>query len=148
MLSREDVMEKAREEHVKFLRLQLTDTFGTLKNIAVTSEDLERAMAGKIAFDSSVVDGVASNYQQDIIFRPDLSTFVVFPWRPRNEYSSRFQLPAPLLENTSQTAQKNPLWRRSLACPPPLKKFVISGFFIYTRIERATFKISSRDKFP
>lgn len=90
MLSREDVMEKAREEHVKFLRLQFTDTFGTLKNIAVTSEDLERAMAGRIAFDSSVVDGVVSNHEQDIIFRPDLSTFVVFPWRPRNEAVARF----------------------------------------------------------
>jgi len=90
MLTREEVLEKAKEERVKFLRLQFTDTFGALKNIAVTSEDLDRAMAGRIAFDSSVVDGVVSNNEQDIIFRPDISTFVVFPWRPRNEAVARF----------------------------------------------------------
>lgn len=90
MLICEDVLEKAREERVKFLRLQFTDIFGALKNIAVTSEDLEQAMAGRIAFDSAVVDGVASNQEQDIIFQPDPSTFLVLPWRPREAAVARF----------------------------------------------------------
>ena len=90
MLTREDVLEKAREERVKFLRLQFTDIFGALKNIAVTSEDLEQAIAGRIAFDSSVVDGVVSNQEQDIILRPDPPTFLVLPWRPREEAVARF----------------------------------------------------------
>ncbi len=90
MLTREDVLEKAREERVKFLRLQFTDTFGALKNIAVTFEDMEQAMAGKVAFDSAVVDGVISNQEQDIILRPDPSTFLVLPWRPREEAVARF----------------------------------------------------------
>lgn len=84
MFDRGDVLKKAREERVKFLRLQFTNTFGVLKNIALTSEDLERAMAGRVSFDSAVVDGVVGNQVQDIIFLPDLSTFVVFPWRPRD----------------------------------------------------------------
>lgn len=90
MLKREDVLEKAREERVKFLRLQFTDIFGVLKNIAVTSDDLEQAMAGRITFDSSVVDGVVSNQEQDIILQPDPSTFLVLPWRPREEAVARF----------------------------------------------------------
>jgi glutamine synthetase len=90
MLTREDVLEKAREERVKFLRLQFTDIFGALKNIAVTSEDMERAMAGKVAFDSAVVDGVVSQQEQDIILKPDPSTFLVLPWRPREEAVARF----------------------------------------------------------
>lgn len=90
MLTCEDVLEKARDERVKFLRLQFTDTFGVLKNIAVTSEDLEQALAGRVVFDSSVVDGVVSSYEQDIILQPDPSTFVVFPWRPREEAVARF----------------------------------------------------------
>ena len=85
MHTREEVLEKAKEERVKFLRLQFTDTFGSLKNIAVTSEDLERAMAGRISFDSSAVDGVIGGLEQDILLRPDLSTFIVFHWRPRDE---------------------------------------------------------------
>lgn len=90
MLTREDVLEKAREERVKFLRLQFTDIFGALKNIAVTSEDMEKAMAGKVAFDSAVVDGVVSQQEQDIVLQPDPSTFLVLPWRPREEAVARF----------------------------------------------------------
>jgi len=90
MLTREDVLEKAKEDQVKFLRMQFTDTFGVLKNIAVTSEDLERVLAGQISFDSSVVDGVINNHEQDITLLPDLSTFVVFPWRPREGAVARF----------------------------------------------------------
>ncbi len=90
MLTRDDVLEKAVEERVKFLRLQFTDTFGCLKNIAVTSEDLERAMAGRVIFDSLAVDGLVSNIEQDIVLQPDLSTFVVFPWRPREQAVARF----------------------------------------------------------
>jgi glutamine synthetase len=90
MLVREDVLEKAGEERVKFIRMQFTDTLGLLKNIAVTSEDLERVIAGRISFDSSVVDGIIGNQVHDIILLPDLSTFVVFPWRPREGAVARF----------------------------------------------------------
>ncbi len=90
MLTREDVLEKAKEERVKFLRLQFTDIFGALKNIAVTSEDMEKAMAGKVSFDSAVVDGVVSQQEQDIVLQPDPSTFLVLPWRPREEAVARF----------------------------------------------------------
>lgn len=90
MLTREDVLEKAKEDQVKFLRMQFTDTFGVLKNIAITSEDLERVLAGQISFDSSAVDGVINNHEQDINLLPDPSTFVVFPWRPREGAVARF----------------------------------------------------------
>ena len=90
MLTREDVMEKAKEERVKFLRLQFTDIFGALKNVAVTSEDLDRAISGKVAFDSSVVDGVVSQQERDIVLQPDPSSFLILPWRPREEAVARF----------------------------------------------------------
>ncbi|HOV79962.1 MAG TPA: glutamine synthetase family protein [Bacillota bacterium] len=90
MLTREDVMEKAHENRVKFIRMQITDTFGMLKNIAVTSEDLEQILAGQVTFDSSVVDGVINSRERDIKLLPDLSTFVIFPWRPANGAVARF----------------------------------------------------------
>jgi glutamine synthetase len=83
VLNRENILEEAKNEGVKFLRLQFTNIFGALKNIAMTSDDLEKAMEGQVAFYGSVVDGVAGNKEQDIILRPDLPTFMVLPWRPR-----------------------------------------------------------------
>ena len=34
----------AEEEDVEFIRLQFTDMFGTLKNIAITARELPRAL--------------------------------------------------------------------------------------------------------
>jgi len=81
--TKEDVLEKAKEYNVKFVRLQFTNIFGTLKNIAITVEEMERALEGKISFDSSVIEGFVGRHEADILLNPDPSTFVIFPWRPR-----------------------------------------------------------------
>jgi len=82
--TKEEVLDKAREYNVKFIRLQFTDMFGSLKNIAVTVEELERALDGRVMFDSSAIEGFAGNREMDIYLRPDPATFKVFPWRPRD----------------------------------------------------------------
>lgn len=81
--TKEELLEMARENNVQFVRLQFTDVLGTFKNIAVTIDELTRAVDGKISFDCSVIEGTIGNRIKDIYLRPDPSTFVVFPWRPR-----------------------------------------------------------------
>jgi len=81
--TKEDVLEKAREDNVQFIRLQFTDVLGTFKNIAVTVDELARALNGDIFFDSSVIEGSVRNMITDIYLLPDPATFVIFPWRPR-----------------------------------------------------------------
>lgn len=81
--TKQDVLEKAREYDVKFVRLQFSNILGFLKNIAITVEELERALDGQISFDSSVIEGVIGCRETDIYLRPDPGTFVIFPWRPR-----------------------------------------------------------------
>lgn len=83
-LTREELLEKARESNVKFIRLQFTDIFGSFKNIAVTVEELERALSGQVMFDSSVIEGFVGNKECDIFLVPDPGTFETFPWRPRD----------------------------------------------------------------
>ena len=39
--SKDDIIRMVEEEDVDFIRLQFTDTFGNLKNMAVTSNQLE-----------------------------------------------------------------------------------------------------------
>ncbi|MBM7856155.1 glutamine synthetase [Desulfohalotomaculum tongense] len=79
----QDVLEKAQEYNVKFIRLQFTDIYGVFKNIAITVEELERALEGCIPFDSSVIEGLRGNKESDIYLIPDPTTFQIFPWRPR-----------------------------------------------------------------
>ncbi|MFZ5649650.1 MAG: type I glutamate--ammonia ligase [Bacillota bacterium] len=80
---KEDILDKVREQNVKFVRLQFTSISGFLKNIAVTVEELQSALEGKVMFDSSVIEGFVGNRESDIYLVPDPSTFVIFPWRPR-----------------------------------------------------------------
>ncbi|MDA8334224.1 MAG: type I glutamate--ammonia ligase [Peptococcaceae bacterium] len=79
----EDVVRLAREEDVKFIRLQFTDIFGVLKNLAITVDQLEKALSGEIMFDGSSIEGFVRIEESDMYFRPDPNTFAIYPWRPR-----------------------------------------------------------------
>ncbi len=82
-LTKEDVLIKAKEADVKFIRLQFTDIFGILKNVAITVEQLEKALDGEMMFDGSSIEGFVRIEESDMYLIPDPNTFAVFPWRPR-----------------------------------------------------------------
>ncbi|MGI6112780.1 MAG: type I glutamate--ammonia ligase [Mahellales bacterium] len=87
--TKEQVLELARENNVKFIRLQFTDIFGTLKNVAITMEQLQKALNNEIMFDGSSIEGFVRIEESDMYLRPDPSTFVVFPWRPDDSRVAR-----------------------------------------------------------
>lgn len=76
-------MKLVEEEDVGFIRLQFTDIFGTMKNVAVTTSQLEKALDNQIMFDGSSIEGFARIEDSDMYLYPDLDTFVIFPWRPQ-----------------------------------------------------------------
>ncbi|KJS13502.1 MAG: glutamine synthetase [Peptococcaceae bacterium BRH_c8a] len=82
-MDKRSVIAEAREKGVKFIRLQFTDIVGVMKNVAITIEQLEKALDGELMFDGSSIDGFARIEESDMYLRPDPDTFVVFPWRPR-----------------------------------------------------------------
>ena len=45
--TKEDIVRLVEEEDVEFIRLQFTDIFGNLKNIAVTASQLKKALDNK-----------------------------------------------------------------------------------------------------
>lgn len=81
--TREDILRLAEEEDVGFIRLQFTDIFGTMKNIAITASQLEKALDYKCMFDGSSIEGFARVEESDMYLYPDLNTFEIFPWRPQ-----------------------------------------------------------------
>ena len=81
--TREDIIRIVEEEDVAFIRLQFTDIFGTLKNMAVTVGQLEKALNNKCMFDVSSLEGIEGEEDCDMYLYPDLSTFEIFPWRPQ-----------------------------------------------------------------
>ena len=81
--SREDIIKIVKEKDVKFIRLQFTDIFGTLKNVAITASQLEKALNNDCMFDGSSIEGFVRIEESDQYLRPDLDSFVIFPWRPQ-----------------------------------------------------------------
>ena len=46
--SKEDIIRIVREEEIEFVRLQFTDIFGMLKNVAITASRLKRRSATSV----------------------------------------------------------------------------------------------------
>lgn len=81
--TREEVLQMAEDEDVEFIRLQFTDMFGTLKNIAITARELPRALNNECVVDGSFIAGIAGEKEPDMYLYPDLDTFTILPWRPQ-----------------------------------------------------------------
>ena len=81
--TREEILSMAEEEDVEFIRLQFTDMFGTMRNIAVTSSQLEKALNNECVFDALPLEGFSPEDGTDMYLHPDLDSFVILPWRPQ-----------------------------------------------------------------
>ena len=81
--TRADILRIVEEEDVGFIRLQFTDIFGVMKNVAITASQLEKALDHQIMFDGASNEGFARIEESDMYLYPDLDTFEIFPWRPQ-----------------------------------------------------------------
>jgi len=78
--TREDILRIAKEQNVRFIRLQFTDLLGTIKNVEIPLSQLEKALDNKMMFDGSSIEGYVRIEESDMYLYPDLDTWVVFPW--------------------------------------------------------------------
>lgn len=66
----QEVIQYAREEKVKFVRLAFSDVYGRQKNVTIMASELERAFDGEV--------------RSDLFLHPDPATLAEQPWRPEN----------------------------------------------------------------
>ena len=78
--SRQAVLDRLDKDEVRFLRLQFTDIMGANKNVEVPQSEFGKAVDGQILFDGSSVEGFARIEESDMLLKPDLSTYVLYPW--------------------------------------------------------------------
>lgn len=82
--TKEDILKIAKEKGVRFVRLQFTDNLGTLKNVAISASQLEKALNNQCMFDGSSIEGFVRIEESDMKLYPDLNSFALFPWRENN----------------------------------------------------------------
>ena len=88
--SKSEILQMVEEEDVEFIRLQFTDMFGVLKNVAIPSSRLIKAMENRCTIDTASLDGFTGEEENDLYLKPDLSTFSILPWRPQQGKVARF----------------------------------------------------------
>ena len=81
--TKEDILHDVKESGVRFIHMQFTDLAGQLKNVAITTDQLDKALDGEIMFDGSSIEGFVRIEESDMYLRPDFDTFAIFPWHPR-----------------------------------------------------------------
>ncbi len=78
-----DILRIAEENDVQFIRLQFTDIFGQMKNVAITRSQLKKALDNECMFDGSSIEGFVRINESDMYLRPDYDSFVILPWKDR-----------------------------------------------------------------
>ena len=87
--TKEDVIRIVREEKIEFIRMQFTDIFGQMKNVAITASQVEKAVNNQIMFDGSSIEGFTRIHESDQCLYPDLNSFIVLPENVSNGKTAR-----------------------------------------------------------
>ena len=117
--TREEILQMVEEEDVEFIRLQFTDMFGAIKNIAVTARELPRALDNRCMINGEQIAGMDMEKGSDLYLSPIPDTFAILPWRPQQGKVARMicdlyfpdgtpykNSPRYILENVAGKAQE------------------------------------------
>jgi len=88
--TKQDILKIVQNEDIEFIRLQFTDIYGNLKNMAVTASQLEKVLNNRSIFDGAAIAGFSGSEKSELVLYPDLDTFNIFPWRPQHGKVARF----------------------------------------------------------
>ena len=69
-MDKRELIERCRENDVKFVRLQFTELYGQLKNISIPAAELEKALDNELMFDGSSIRGFKRIEKSDMYFHP------------------------------------------------------------------------------
>ena len=70
--TKEDILRLVEDEDIQFIRMQFTDIFGQLKNVAITASQIQRALDNEIMMDGSSIEGFVRIEESDQYLYPDL----------------------------------------------------------------------------
>ncbi|SIS97941.1 type I glutamate--ammonia ligase [Alicyclobacillus vulcanalis] len=78
--TKEEILQLAEANDVRYVRLQFTDLLGIVKNVEIPVDQLPKALENRIMFDGSSIQGFVRIEESDMYLAPDRATWLVFPW--------------------------------------------------------------------
>ncbi|HQN63691.1 MAG TPA: glutamine synthetase family protein [Flexilinea sp.] len=109
------LFERIAQEQVKFISLQFTDVFGTVKSVDLPVSKLHEAIDQGIWFDGSSVEGFARIQESDMHLRPDIDTYVILPWTPEEIRRARIICDVELPDGSPYMEDPRGLLKRACA---------------------------------
>ena len=79
-ITKENIIESAKLNEVKYIRLQFTDMVGTIKNVEIPISNLEKALNNEMMFDGSSIMGFVRIDEADMYLYPDYNTWLIMEW--------------------------------------------------------------------
>ncbi len=83
-MTKNEVVKLAHDKDVRFIKLWFTDVLGFAKSFSITIDELEGALTEGMGFDGSSIQGFARIDESDMVAKPDPSTFIILPYRPKD----------------------------------------------------------------
>ena len=148
--TKEDILNLVKENGVRFIRLQFTDIFGALKNVAITERQLEKALDGQMMFDGSSIEGFVRIEESDMYLKPNFDSFVIFPWRPQQGKVARLICDIYRPDGTPFEGDPRYALRRAIADAEALGYEMNVGpeceFFLFETDENGNATVNTQDK--
>jgi glutamine synthetase len=88
-MDNQELLERVKEDNVKFVSLQFTDVIGAVKSVDMPVNRLGEALEDGVWFDGSSVEGFARIQESDMWLRIDTDTYAVLPWSPEEMRRAR-----------------------------------------------------------
>ena len=137
--SRKDVMGILERTGVRFLRLQFTDITGQLKNVEVPESQFEKALDGDIMFDGSSIEGFVRIEESDMVLKPDLDTFSIYPWGDPENRVGRLICDVYTADEQPFAGDPRQVLKRQIAAAAEMGYKLMAGveaeFFLFHRTE-------------
>jgi len=83
------VLQAVERDKVRFVDLQFTDLFGTVKSVTIPVEHLADSLEKGTWFDGSSIQGFTRICESDMYLMPDPDTYNVIPWKAENGATAR-----------------------------------------------------------
>ena len=134
---REKVWQQIADQDVKFVKLWFTDILGFLKSFSIPVEELDKAIDEGIGFDGSSIKGFTRIDESDMVAIPDVNSFAVLPWRPRERAVARMFCDIKNPDGTPYVGDPRQVLKRNL------QKAAKMGFTFYVGPEAEYFYFRS-----
>jgi len=88
-MNAKDLIDRVKEDNVKFISLQFSDVTGAVKSVDMPVGRLQDALTDGVWFDGSSVEGFARIQESDMRLILDPDTYAVLPWTPVDSRRAR-----------------------------------------------------------